>query len=88
MIGESTAAYIFIRDFVLFLRSIAPLSIVYCCIRPVLLEHLRVPRYLEITAIAESLFYLLVLLPWRYLLQRPVIHPASLSRSARQELFR
>ncbi|KAI4136383.1 MAG: hypothetical protein LQ341_005637 [Variospora aurantia] len=88
MIGESTAAYLFIRGFVTLLRTIAPLSIVYCFLRPVVPYHLHIPRLLETIAVAESLFYFLIFLPWRYLVQRPVVHPAALSPSVRRELFR
>ncbi|KAL9008791.1 MAG: hypothetical protein Q9173_006117 [Seirophora scorigena] len=53
MIGESASAYLFIRLFVALLRTIAPLGIAYCFLHLVLPHHVGVPRYLEITAVAE-----------------------------------
>ncbi|KAI4273286.1 MAG: hypothetical protein LQ337_004733 [Flavoplaca oasis] len=88
MIGESRAAYVFIRAFVLLLRSITPLSILYCSLRPILPISLRPSISIELAALAESLFYFLVFLPRKYRLQSPVDHPAPLSRSARKRLFR
>ncbi|KAL8649211.1 MAG: hypothetical protein Q9210_004534 [Variospora velana] len=44
-------------------------------------------RMFETIALAESLFYFLIFLPRRYLLQRPVVHPAALPRAERRDLF-
>ncbi len=87
MIGESRVAYVFIRTFILLLRSITPLSILYCSLRPFLRVSLRASTYIELAALAESLFYFLVFLPRRHRLQGPVDHPAPLSRSSRKKLF-
>lgn len=88
MIGEGRLAYVFIRAFILLLRSITPLSILYCSLRPILPISLRPSTSIELAALAESLFYFLVFLPRKSRLQSPVDHPAPVSRSARKKLFR
>lgn len=88
MIGTSNLEYLFIRACIVFLHFIAPLSALYCVAilvsRPS--KH-RVPLVLEIWAVAETLFYLLVYLPRYYVLQRTAMHPASTSREKRRQLF-
>ncbi|KAL8998554.1 MAG: hypothetical protein Q9169_002394 [Polycauliona sp. 2 TL-2023] len=87
MIGENRAAYIFIRSFVYFLRSITPASIIYCCLRLLFPAITRTSSYLDVLAVAETLFYLLFFLPSKKSLQKPVQHPAPLTRHRRVELF-
>ena len=88
MIGTSLQAYVFIRACIFLLHYIAPLSIM-CCVVSLLIHPsaYRIPRALEVIAIAETAFYLLVYLPRRYILQRAAIHPTTLPRHKREELF-
>ena len=88
MIGTSLQAYVFIRTCILFLHYIAPLSIL-CCVLSLLVRPsaYRIPRALEVVAFAETVFYLLVYIPRRFVLQRAAIHPTTLPRHEREELF-
>ncbi|KAL9608539.1 MAG: hypothetical protein Q9167_006632 [Letrouitia subvulpina] len=89
MIGQSRSAYVFIRTFIFFLRSIAPFSIVYWSLRVTILpEDRHLSFWLEFVAAAEALFYFLVFLPKRYFFQKPAVHPAVLAPLERRELFR
>jgi hypothetical protein len=63
MIKNNLPSYIFIRISILLLRSVAPLSILYCVVR--LLGFSFLPYPLEAIVLAETLFYLIVFLPWR-----------------------
>lgn len=91
MIGTSKLEYYFIRFCILGLHYIAPICILYC----VLLVSLygfkaatyRFPLLVETGAVAETLFYLLIYLPYRRHLQREAIHPPPPTREERQELF-
>jgi len=88
MIGNSLWDYCFIRACILLLHYIAPLSAIYCV--AILLLHpagYRIPLVLEIWAIAETIFLLLIYYPRSFLLQRAACHPDSLSREKRRELF-
>lgn len=88
MIGNSLWDYCFIRACIFFLHYIAPLSAIYCV--AILLLHpagYRIPLVLEIWAILETLFLLLVYYPRNFLLQRAASHPEALSREKRRELF-
>ncbi|MCJ1421370.1 hypothetical protein MMC32_007733 [Xylographa parallela] len=89
MIGTSFKEYAFIRACIFFLHYIAPLSIA-CCVLTLLIRHsgFRIPKLLEIIAVAETSFYLFVYLPRRHYLQHAAIHPTTLSRDERQRLFR
>ena len=88
MIGTSKFDYLFIRACIIFLHYVAPLSALYCVvvlfIRP---SKYRIPWPLEVWAVAETLFYLLLYLPRYYVLQRAAIHPAGASREKRRQLF-
>ena len=88
MIGTSTRAYLFIRACIIFLQWIIPLSALYCVsiliLRP---QKYQLPLIIEVWAVAETLFYLLVFIPRYYVLQRAAIHPPSASRQKRRELF-
>ena len=88
MIGTSLKSYVFIRACIFFLHYIAPLSIL-CCVLTLLVRHsaYRIPRILKAIAVAETLFYLLVYLPRRYILQHAAIHPTTLPRDERRKLF-
>ena len=88
MIGNSLKSYVFIRACIFFLHYIAPLSIL-CSSLTLLVRQsaYRIPRILEAIAAAETLFYLFVYLPRRYVLQHAAIHPTTLSRDDRQKLF-
>ena len=89
MIGQSPIAYVFIRSFILFLQSVAPLSIIYWSLRlTVLPDSRRISVSLEFLTAAEASFYFLVFLPKTYLLQKPTAHPPVPSRPKRRELFR
>jgi hypothetical protein len=90
MIGTSTFDLIFIRTCIIALHSIAPLSILYCLI--------VVPLYgvhtskslvwftLELIALAETIFFFATL-PYQVYLQREALHPPTLPKSERRELF-
>ena len=88
MIGDSLPEYIFIRLCIHFLHHIAPLSILYCVISLFLKPDVyRLPWLLEMCTLAEALFYIIVYLPRRHILQRAAVHPSTSSRDIRQELF-
>lgn len=87
MIGSSTPEYIFIRACIAGLRSITPLSILYCTCLPFICSGTSLPLWIVVWPIAETAFYLLFYLPRRLILQRPAIHPYPLPRSERKELF-
>lgn len=88
MIGTSLLDYIFIRACILFLHFIAPLSALYCVVvliaRP---ARYRIPRPLEVWAVAETLFFVFIYLPRFYILQHAAQHPPTRSREERRELF-
>ena len=91
MIGTSTYDYVFIRACIVGLHTIAPLSILYCLVlilyygfRPAICH--RIPLPLEIWAIAEAAFYVLVHVWYRKQLQSEAIHPPARSRQERKEL--
>lgn len=92
MIGTSRAEYWFIRTCIIGLHYIAPLCILYC----ILLVSLyglkattyRFPVLVETVAVAETAFYLLVYVPYRYYLQRDAVHPPAPTRAERKELFK
>ena len=89
MIGTSLWDYVFIRSCILFLHSIAPLSILSSIavlfLRP---TSYRFPWYLEAWVLAETAFFALIYLPKRYSLQHAATHPTLLSRDGRRKLFK
>lgn len=88
MIGTSKLDYLFIRACIVFLQYIAPLSAVYCVATLVLRPSMyRIPWPLEIWAVAETLFYLLVYLPRSFFLQHAAVHPSGTQREDRRQLF-
>ena len=89
MISRSPATYVFIRSFVLWFRSIAPICILYCFLRITLLPAAnRLPLAFEIHAAAEAAFYLFVFLPRSRALQKPSLQPPPApTRAKRHDLF-
>jgi len=88
MIGHSTAEYLFIQACIYFLHYIAPLSAFYCIFLIALRSPAyRIPLVLEIWAITEAGFLLLLYIPRNILLQRAASHPEVLPQSERKELF-
>ena len=93
MINNSLSEYIFIRVCIVCLHSITPIALTYCAlvlvsflVRP--LQRFRVlPVPVWVWLAAESLFFLLVFLPRYYVLQHNAVHPESLPRAEREELF-
>lgn len=92
MIGTSIFDYVFIQACIYGLHYIAPLSVSYCLIQILrcgfwpALSH-RIPLYLELWAVAETAFYLLVHIWYRSQLQSAARHPPAPSREQRKELF-
>lgn len=91
MIGTSWAEYVFIRLCILHLHSLTPLCVLYCIFVVACYGFkatpYRFPRVVEAIAAAETLFYVLVYLPYRHFLQRDAVHPPVLSREERRDLF-
>lgn len=91
MIGTSRLEYIFIQTCIIGLHYLAPLCILYCVFVLGLygLQAItwRLPLVIEIVAVAETLFYFLVFLPYRAYLQRAAVHPPPPTREERRELF-
>ena len=88
MIGTSIGAYVFIRSCIIFLHSIAPVSIAYTLaaffISPLPWHSYRI---VEVWAMLETLFYFLVYLPRKIYLQRAATHPKPVGRERRRILF-
>lgn len=88
MIGTSLWDLIFIRCCIFALHFIAPLSTSYCCYLVLVCPSIyRIPRALEIWAVAEALFFILIYLPRYYVLQNAALHPPIGSRESRRKLF-
>ena len=88
MINNSIWSYAFIRTCIFFLHNIAPLSAFYCTVVLVLRPSaFRIPLLVEIWALAETFFFLLVYWPRNHLLQRAAVHPELPPRETRRELF-
>jgi hypothetical protein len=92
MIGTSKLEYYFILTCIVGLHYLAPICLLYCVFVISLYGFkaatYRFPLFIETIAIAESLFYLLVYIPYRFHLQREAVHPPAPTREERQELFR
>jgi hypothetical protein len=91
MIGTSTFDLYLIRTSIFVLRYVAPLCAVPC-IATVARYGLRealspVPLVLVSVAAAETLFYLVGYLPYQARLQREAVHPPTLSKLERKDLF-
>jgi hypothetical protein len=91
MIGTSRIEYYFIRFCILGLHYIAPICILYCgllvSVYGFKATTYRFPLLVEAGAVAETLFYLLIYVPYSRYLQREAIHPPAPSREERRELF-
>lgn len=92
MIGTSTFELIEIRCAIFSLRYVAPLAQLFC-ISNVAIYGFKaalspVPLAIGSIAIAETLFYSLLYLPYRAYLQRDAVHPPALSKPERKELFK
>ncbi|KAF2766914.1 hypothetical protein EJ03DRAFT_344871 [Teratosphaeria nubilosa] len=94
LVGNSLPEYIFIRTAILFLRLIAPLSLLYTVYLIVLPTHsnapdwTRLPQPLEIYALAEAAFFTFIYLPLRIRLQGDATHPEPPNREERSVLVR
>ncbi|EGO21299.1 hypothetical protein SERLADRAFT_333807, partial [Serpula lacrymans var. lacrymans S7.9] len=87
MIGKTLPEYIFIRASIFLLRAIAPVSLLYLPWSLLWQRNLQF-SWLTSYAVVESLFFTLVYLPRRHVLQKATGHPPVLSREKREELFR
>jgi hypothetical protein len=92
MIGTSRVEYWFIRLCIVGLHYLAPLCLVYCALIVILYGFRTaftspLPLIVDSIAIVESLFFLLIYLPYRNYLQREAVHPPVPSRAERAELF-
>jgi hypothetical protein len=89
MLNNTTGEYIFIRGCIVFLRSIAPLSITYTSLFVLgLLHSYRLPWFVEVLALAETLFYALFWIYRKSYLQRPATHPPLYSEETRRQLVK
>lgn len=92
MIGTSPAEYYFIRFCIIGLHYLVPLALCYCALNIFLhgfkAATYRVPLVIECIAVAESLFFLCVYLPYKSYLQKEAVHPTPPTREERRELFR
>jgi hypothetical protein len=91
MIGTSAFEWYLICTAIFLLRYVTPLCVVYF-VAVITLYGFKAaysPASLVIAsiAIAETLFYLLVFLPYRIYLQREAVHPPTLPRHERKALF-
>ncbi|KAH8752662.1 hypothetical protein BGZ57DRAFT_362148 [Hyaloscypha finlandica] len=91
MIGTSNLEYYFIISCIVGLHYLAPICLLYCVFVISLYGFkaatYRFPLLIESVAVAESLFYLLVFLPYRFHLQKEAAHPPAPTREERQDLF-
>ena len=87
MIGNSTAEYVWIKTWIIILNSIAPFCVTYCVFTICLPSSVRLSKYFEYLAFAETVFYFLTYLYQRYHLQRPALHPPPPSKEERHRLF-
>ena len=87
MIGTSAPEYAFIGVCIVFLHSIAPLSLfyyaaVFTCLPPTF----RLPTLIELWFAAEALFWTCFFLPHRRHIQRAATHPPIRSKEERRKL--
>jgi hypothetical protein len=91
MIGTSKTEFYFIRVCIIGLHYIVPLCVLYCiglvAVYGIKATTYRFPLIIESIAIAETLFFLCVYLPYSHILQREAIHPPAPTREEREELF-
>jgi hypothetical protein len=89
MLNDTTGEYLFIRGCIIFLRSIAPLSITYTCLLFLKLPRsYRLPWYIEVVTLAETLFYALFWIYRKFYLQRPAVHPPLYPEETRRQLVK
>ncbi|TVY33072.1 hypothetical protein LOCC1_G008870 [Lachnellula occidentalis] len=92
MIGTSRAELYFIRFCIVGLHYLAPLAVLYCVLSIILhgfkAATYRVPLIIESIALAETLFFFCVYIPYSIYLQREAVHPPAPTREERTELFR
>ena len=88
MIGTSPTQYVFIR-ICIFLLHYFPLLVILALVLTLIIDHdaHRLMGFLEIVAIAEVMFYVLVYIPKYRLCQRPALHPPIRSREQRRQVF-
>jgi hypothetical protein len=87
-IGTSFPEYIFIRSCVFLLHCAVPILILLCIVILSTPHSSNAFTHLvELLAIVETGFYILVYLPRRYALQRAAVHPELLPREERRRLF-
>ena len=91
---NSTIDYLQVRFYILFLSNIGTISFFYCILLvayPPWVQACRIhPVFLAIECwlVAETLFYCLFYLPFKYYLHRSAIHPDPPLREEREKLFR
>ncbi|PWW76907.1 hypothetical protein C7212DRAFT_279205 [Tuber magnatum] len=89
MLNRSLPELFFIRTCIASLRSIPPLSTLYTLSRfTVLPSNFRLPIALEVYLFSEALFFTVVYIPRKLILQRPAQHPPLSPRSGRRALFK
>lgn len=91
MLKDGLLARTFIRTSILALRTVTPLSITYCVFRAsgwIWTDRPALSLLVDVYAATESVFFLAVYLPRRWLLNRPAAPSTILeSREARERLF-
>lgn len=88
MVGTSLWDYIFVRTCIFILHLVAPFSLIYSLINPLIHLPFQPPRILEAWLALEAIFYLAIYLPRKEYLQRAAKHPALPCREDRRKLFR
>jgi hypothetical protein len=88
MIGTSSAELVFIRISI-FLLHYFPLLVVLALVFTLIIDHNahRLTLLLQIIAIPEVIFYVLVYIPKYHLCQRPAIHPPIQPQEQRRKIF-
>ncbi|KAF2435389.1 hypothetical protein EJ08DRAFT_675208 [Tothia fuscella] len=87
MLNNTTGEYLFIRGCIIFLRSIAPLSISYITLLSLgLLRAYRLPLFIEIITALETVWYACFWIYRKSYLQRPAVHPRLYSEETRRKL--
>lgn len=87
MIGKSLTEYVFILISIGLLRLVAPISFLYIAYVVVAQPTTGWKTSLGRYALLEILFYTMVYLPRRWLLQKPAVHPTIHTREYRRILF-
>lgn len=88
MIGNSPAEYVFIRTSVFCLHYF-PLLVILALVLLLMVDHnaRNLILVLQIVAVAEAIFYVLIYLPRYHLFQRPTKHLYTSSREERRKLL-